>query len=134
MVLLSHTATAAALLALLPFLTSLAVAGDWILYRYLDSQCQDDYLPTMSDQPNVWAEEGIVSTCVADGGNSWGISSNGGCVMRSWSGGDCRGESTPGLTGAGCRSYPYGSISVDCPGSTWEGEGEEPVMEVLGAR
>jgi hypothetical protein len=72
MLLLSHTTTAR--LALRPFLTSLAVAGDWILYRDLDSQCQDDYLPTMSDQPHVGADEGTVSTCVANGGNSWGIS------------------------------------------------------------
>jgi hypothetical protein len=117
MLLFSHMT---ALLTLLYF-SSPAIAGDWILYRYLDDQCQDDYLPTLSDNPNAWAEEGYQSVCIANGGNSWGISLNGGCTFKSWSGGDCRGSSTPPATSAGCRSVPFGSISVDCPGSTWTG-------------
>jgi hypothetical protein len=81
----------ATFLLALPSFANLAVAGDWFL---LDSKCQDDDLAGIENNPNSWAESGSIPTCIANGGDSSSILRNGGCGMKSWSGGDCRGEST----------------------------------------
>lgn len=55
MLLLSHSTASAASSPC----STLAVAGDWIIYRYLNAQCHDDNLPPLSDHPNAWDEEGL---------------------------------------------------------------------------
>jgi hypothetical protein len=93
---------------------SRVAAATWIMYVYADDQCKDDYFPTLSNTPNAWGETGDWSTCIQQGGNSWGVSTNGGCQFRSWSGDDCRGSSTDPYTSVACQSFPFGSISVEC--------------------
>jgi hypothetical protein len=81
MLLLSHTTASARCLSRRPplLVPLLALAGDWIIYRYLNAQCHHDDLPPLSDHPPTPGPRRVsVSACIANGGNSWGISINGG--------------------------------------------------------